>query len=155
MTRLNREYLRGEAERGGHSPALTPAMVVGQPDELWVTIMSHRLLRNGTLVQLEFREYPGHILWVGGHGAAAAREAGYLGDQCGDDSARWNGARLKLEKVRRQDTRNGGEVVKYVVAPPDNGEADARQVAPPEPATRKLRPRKPRKATSAPENRTT
>lgn len=144
--RLNRGFLNERAGGGDKSPQLTPAVVPGQPDELWLTIMSHRLLRNGTLVQLEFREYPGYIMWVGGQGAAAAREALYLGDQAGDDPARWNGARVKVEKVTRQDTRNGGTVVKYVMAPADNSEGIAAKAEPEPAAARKLRARKPRRA---------
>lgn len=142
---LNREYLREQASKGDTTPTLSPDMVPGAPDSLWLTIMSWRLLRQGTLVMLEFREYPGRIIWVGGHGAHAAREALYLGAQVGDSPDRWTGARVRLEKVKRHDSRNNRDVLKYVVAPPDeNTEAAAASVepAPPPRPKRRLRNRK-------------
>lgn len=129
MNTVNREYLQGQGGGDGKSPLLYPSVVAERtgapaPDTLTLTVMSARLIRQGTLAELEFREYPGYILWVGGRGLG--RELLNLADQIGDDPARWPFARVTLEKVSRLNPRTGGRVEKFAVAPVDpNTEAAA------------------------------
>lgn len=118
---MSQERLNPEGA-GRKTPLLYPADIPGSPDRVTLTVMSWQLLRQGTLVMLEFREHPGRGLWVGGHGPTAADELRYLGEQVGTDPAAWAFGRVTLERVLRRNPRPPFDVVaKYVVAPSEDG----------------------------------
>lgn len=115
----------GEARK----PLLRPSDVPGSPDVLYVTLMDVSLLKRGNLARLEFREYPGHILWAEGRDLAA------LCEQTGtSEVARMRGELVRLDKVARTNTYTRELVVKYVVgAAGDDPPARVAEFAPPPP----------------------
>lgn len=115
--RANMEWARNEArkterEGGERLPILYPRDVEGEPDTLRLTVLAATGFRRNSKIRVEFREYPGRILWAVGRGLLNAVKQL---DQ--DNFEEWAGRRLTLEKVKRH--HRGREHIKYDFAPPE------------------------------------
>ena len=120
MTRIARDYIKdNQSEK---LPTLYPHIVEGSPDVVALTVMDVQMYRRGTMARVEFREYPGYIIWAKGADLLA------VGDQLGDDSDTWAGRRLTLEKVDRKNTQTGERIQKYVPARAERDERPRRQL---------------------------
>ena len=115
---------------------LRPEHVEGAPNQLVVTCMSAELWRQNTLASVEFYEYPGYIVWARG------AELRSLSHMLGAETDDWPHRQVVLEKVTRNNPRNGQKVVKYVVAPSAEWASMVEAKVAPDPVPRRaLRPR--------------
>ena len=110
---VNRDFVESRAAESGDGrlPILYPDNIAGAPDTIRLTIQRATGIRRGTMFKVEFREYPGRILWAVKRGLLNIVEAH------GDDEALWPGRVVVLEKVRRTDPHSGRQVDKYDFAP--------------------------------------
>lgn len=108
---VNREYVEGRAGTADKMPVLYPENIPGEPDTLRLTILRATEFRRGTMFRVEFREYPGRIVW------AVKRGLLNIVNAHGDDETMWAGRVVVLEKVRRTNPRTGQAMDKYDFAP--------------------------------------
>lgn len=97
---------------GDRKPALKPDHVAGDATVVTIRRADAPKVGGGTRVVLEFDEYPDHAFWLN------QTKLDYVMSKLGNDTDKWIGQRVPLEKIMVNNPQSGEDTECLYVAPP-------------------------------------